>query len=280
MIKKIAISFCFVLLIITSCSCTKPSDDDYVNLSNKYNELLDLVYYHKLVSSDVSFELFDKNSLKNSKYSEIYERYSHLDYKNIIIMLADEPIPLILEFGSTQKANEAYINFGSLYFQYKNCIAFDTNISYCFMQKNEGNEEFDDCCLIITAATPKTTRFNDLIKIGGLCWGNGTRVKTLYIQDVNEVAPLAFYSYKKLTDVYILDTYRIGSYAFYNSSVETIYIGPETEYIDEYAFNSGNIFINFASKPEHWPDNFACENAKVYWSNNFYIDSEGNIIPY
>lgn len=265
-----------LILFITLCSSCKKQNSDFVDISFDFQNHLKETY--PFIGQHVQIKLFEKSQLKNSQYKELYDKYSHLDFQKIIVLNDKKAMPLVVQFNSTQSASDAYINFGELYFQYNNCICLDINISYYFLMNKNNAEDFKDILIKCESLPNYIFESRDHKKISGLSFSKYSTILLLY-PVAAEIGVASLYGHSGLSRV-VIPSRRIGSYAFWDANFDIVYIDYNIDYIDECAFNKGNILIYLGEKPKHWPDNFACGDAKVYWGNEFYWDGKDFIIKW
>ena len=122
---------------------------------------------------------------------------------------------------------------------------------------------------------------DDIIRIGVDAFYSSAYLETIVFNEkLEKIESGAFGKCNKLQECYLPDNLiYIGLMCFKGcEELKFVVIPSSVIYIGELAFNYGNIYCEVETKPEGWDENFATENAKVYWKGEWEYDENG--IPY
>ena len=122
---------------------------------------------------------------------------------------------------------------------------------------------------------------DNIIRIGSSAFYNSTSLeKIIFNNKLVKIESLAFKKCGKLQECYLPDSLiYIGRMCFEDCKEMRFVVIPSSVInIGEAAFNYGNIYCEVETKPKGWDENFATENAKVYWKGEWEYDENG--IPY
>ena len=95
-------------------------------------------------------------------------------------------------------------------------------------------------------------------------------------ENVKEIKPMGFFESKFNKVIFPHSLKTIHSFAFnYNFNLNEVIIPESVNYIGERVFCAGNIFCEAKSKPSGWDENFAYNEAKVYYADEWEYDENG-----
>ena len=248
-----------------------------------------------------------KKSLSKKQYNDSKEYYQLPDYEEVCIFELDDKSIVIDKNngGLVQKHKYAFIVFKgdvinllkmhdfcnkSHYVKYEDYCVLDDECAYFLLGDISYNEEG-----IATTMGGKV-----LLDVKAECYQNGIFEIPL---EVTHISNAPFKKSSKIKHVKCSpNMIRIGQLTFYHSSLENIslndglvaivaqafqgcknlkqiVIPKSVEIIGAKAFTDTMVFCEAESKPNGWEDDFAVENAKVYYANEWHYDDAGNPVP-
>ena len=279
------------------------SKDELEILYNKNKDVLD-EYYFKYHSS------YNKGLFGDADLAKKYIKGVNAEFFNYevaflgIITIINEYDTIIASCKTEEQAIE-YQNFlnnqfaDGLYLRHNNLVYVDAQLSYLFLYgaplekdgflyyelDNGDTLLFGDVCNCESGIRNQdtVTEIPDWVDIIGGCYREGVwddhnpNAELLIIPNsVKEIKPLAF-AYSDYKNVSLSNGLKmIGPSAFLHMfNLDHIIIPISVEYIGKFAFSYGNIFCEAKSKPSGWDDNFAYNEAKVYYADEWEYDENG-----
>jgi len=244
-----------------------------------YRNMVDIVF-----GNASYFLASDYSSLNSANY--YYDSF-HKDntvtiwkkYKNIIY--CESIIAYFILFGTPKQENGDYylleenekilLGFTEEKYHQVSNVKFDEGYSRTYGEVFMSNRN-------ITSLETN----DDLLAIGFSSFVDCINLTKVILNDnLREIREGAFSYCTSLSEINFPQSVRKIYYkAFYGcESLESVIIPKNVALVGDMAFNFGNVFCEVKEKPESWSSDFAVENAKVYWADEWKYDENNNPVP-
>lgn len=311
--KKIIKSSLTLILItflttVSSCNLSKSLSSEMLNYYQNGYSLVEKYYsphtrYASIQACSQSY--FNKNFdldyyLDGISFDGVVlmERYNENYYDIIVIKCYSEEDAIAAK--NNLNYSDFYNCYEDLYNTFENFVYMDCQVSYLFIY---GEPLEKDGFLYYELENGKTLLFGDVCNctdkirnedletiipdwidiIGGGTtliseWSthNPNAKKLIIPNSVEEIKQSAF-SYSQYETIVLSSNLKsISSYAFDPcDNLKSIIIPKSVEHIGFHAFTSGIIYCEASAKPNGWNKYFAGKDAKVYYSDQWEYDENG-----
>ena len=282
--KKILNVFLLIMLVFICGSCNinnlpkeeidleKAYNEYFIHKKSEFSELLGKgnVRVKYIKREDASSEEFRPFSSKNIK-DLIYLEYNEANYRRRVYLIMSTYNP----YNSLKD---------SLFCIYKNCMFDDNAIVWEYLlgisDENGVKTSLDKKVLLRVNDSDNYNIPNEVNSLASYSF-SCINIETLYCNsNLKKISTNAFFNNISLKYVYINPGIMyIGSYAFDQCINLEYVVLPDGNYvIENKVFNYGNIFCESYTKQPNWDDNFATNEAKVYYKGEWAYGEDGK--PY
>lgn len=271
-----------------TCIC---GEKELLNLEKIYDnefKLIKDIYKDRFPSANAKFRLVEGENLSKESLNNLYDCYGE-GFNSAIYgtVYEGEEVWFILEFDTIEHAQKAYETFNEKsLFLFKNLILCEfparLSILYEYNVINDFVYVENGKILIYADISIKEIRLSNSVEIiESLVFVNAVNLEKVVCNDsLLRIQGGVFMRTPNLKNVKLNDRLEyIGEQAFNNSGLEYIVIPRSVEFIGSEAFNKCNVFCEAESKPKEWADDFAVDDAKVYYKGEWEYNEEGIPMP-
>lgn len=279
------------ILIYPSCSWFNKSgtemEKEYLSNKSSFERLK-----NKTFDENYKFVFLSKKTLSEDEFEYYKWYYKKLpDFEEIVLVASKNGYyELVFKGDSDSFIRYAGSDFINSYYHFEDYYCADIILSYMLFGINPINEYFTisskgNVLLSISEKAidqvGKLTLSNEIKALTNSVF-NGLVVKEIVCNsDLQRIGIHAFSKHKTLEDISLNNGLKeIGAKAFQGcKNLKQIVIPSSVQMIDSGAFTDTVIYCEVESKPDGWADDFAVENAKVYYANEWHYDDAGNPVP-
>lgn len=295
--KSIKILLTMLLTIILSgCILQTPSNEDYINIEQLYNEnkdIIDSVVANmdiKTAAEKFDFEYNSNDIYLENKFSLMYLKKIdgiRIKFERILYYETNHYAVLMCEMKNEQAAKEIWEKYESVnpnnpIFYEKNVVYFDPVI-FNLLIKNyhiEGDNfiTLDNTIFLTNISNEEILYIPEVKEIAKISCSLNTNIKKVYMSTNLEKINYGAFSYCfNLENVYLNDGLKeICDHSFYAcESLKYVVIPESVEKIGKHAFSHGIIYCEALEKPQEWHNEFATHNATVIWGNEWEYNEDG-----
>lgn len=281
--------FSILLMIFNGCVFVNKVDTTY-ELEYKKNKSFFENFKESWFSSTSEFLFLNKDTLSDDEYEYYKKMLKTTSFEQLVIILTGDKAALLLSKGDHSMIEENLTDKEKqVYVKYDDCYIMDFTWVYGFLGELKERDgkifSYDEKVLLGVNAEFKDKNEileipSNVINIAGIAFNHTPIKKVIFNPNLKRVGPSAF------IDSYVVEIKvneglkEIGEKAFNGCvNLRKIVIPKSVEVIYSEAFTSTAVYCEAESKPNGWADDFAVENAKVYYANEWHYDDAGNPVP-
>ena len=273
--------------IIAQNNTTVSGIEKQYNLRKDYFDTYKEIFF----SSSTNYVFLDKKQLSDAEYLR-YSTLYKINFEELVIVedISNSTCSYLFFKGDKEEFQKSVKEKFRYYAYINGFYVFDFAWVYEFLfglpkgngelyalHNNEVLFGFQDEMKDKAVTLPKGVK----IAAGLLNIDKGEISKLVCNAELIRIGTWAFRGLTSLTEVVLNQGLKeIGEKAFNGCvNLRKIVIPKSVEVIYSEAFTSTAVYCEVESKPDGWEDDFAVENAKVYYANEWHYDDAGNPVP-
>ena len=285
---------CVAVATIPSCSWFNKSgtemEENYIRYKSSFKS-----HVGSFPGENLKYEFLNRNKFSDDEYVKVKYMYQIFDFEEAVMLRSKNGgwnYCLVVKTDA-ENAKKFLQDKIDNYYHFQDYYVLDFNWAHRFFDRSYIYASSGH--LTITKEGKVLIEISDNYPIDNDCWVIPEGVYALTDNVFNELAvkqlicnvDLIRIGLKTFANSQTLEKIRlnaglqqIATQAFYGcTNLKQIVIPSTVEMIGSKAFSNTVVYCEAESKPDGWEDDFAVENAKVYYANEWHYDDAGNPVP-